>query len=290
MFITLEDLERYKACEKGKRYIRRFHPAGFEMSELVLDHHVPKTFIHWARNNLPCSEKERQLYEQRMKIQDSENYHCSHNLINTKYIKYSWNIEDSQHVFNSEFIKNSINIVKSEQVETSKNVFFSSFIEDSEKVYLGENISFSYNIIKSSAVAQSKNIYNSRNILKSSELVDCNGATFSYFCANCNNIENCLFCTNLDSQQYCIFNKPVGKERFELFVKQYNKIIKDEKINFCTWPPDQLLVLQEPKMYGHRVLYYNNLSSKFWKWVHTLPGFDSMALYNITMLPEILMD
>ena len=289
MFITPEDLERYKACENGKRYIKRFHPDGFEMSELVLDHHVPKVFVHWARNNLPCTQEEKMLYDQRMKISNSEDYHCSHSLRNTKYVKYSWDIEDSCHVFNSESISNSENIVKSEQINLSKNIFFSEFVENSEKIYFGKNVISSFNIVMSSIIVNSQNIYKSENILNSSELVNCKDTTSSYFCTNCTQIENCLFCNNLNNQSYCIFNKPIGKERFEIFLAQYKKMIMGVTLDFCEyWPPEKLLVLQEPKRSSHQFLYYQALPEKFWKWARTLPNFNSMLIYNITMLPDFL--
>jgi hypothetical protein len=65
---TLEDLERLKACENGKRFIARFYPNGFEVEKLVTERHIPDDFLHWARENLYCSEEVLEKYRARLGI------------------------------------------------------------------------------------------------------------------------------------------------------------------------------------------------------------------------------
>lgn len=289
MFITLEDLERYKACENGKRYIRRFHPQGFEMSELVHDRHIPRSFVHWARNNLPCTDQEIQLYNKRMNIQNSENFHCSHNISNSAFVKYSWNVEDSFHIFNSENIKNSQDIVRSEEIENSKKIYFSQFVDESAEVYISNNINQSSDVVNSSMVTNSSNVIDSFNIFNSSEIESCNNLTNCFFCSHCKNLLNCLFCFGIEDKEYFVFNEFVGPERYELFKKQYDKIIKSEKIEMCTWPPEKILVIQKPKRKNISWEYYKEISSKLKKWAKTLPGFSEELFYKLTLNPHIEM-
>ena len=138
-------------------------------------------------------------------------------------------------------------------------------------------------------VANSRNVIDSKNVFGSSEIIKCNTVTDSHFCQNCTNIENCLFCYDLHDAQYCIFNKPVDKNRYEMIARQYQKYM-DTLLAFMREWPCELLVEMYVAPTRKFDDWYAPISDKFWKWVRTLPGYDSMMLYNITMLPEILVD
>jgi hypothetical protein len=179
--------------------------------------------------------------------------------------------------------------VNSDNVTNSKQIFYSSMIEDCQKIYKGINIVESINICNSTMVARCKNIIDSTNVFDSSEIIKCNTVTNSHFCQNCVNIEHCLFCDGLENAEYHIFNKPVDKNRYGIFEKQYQKYLI-ELLGFVReWPENLLVGIFNPptKKFDD---WYSPISEKFWKWARTLPGFDSMLLYNITMLPEILID
>lgn len=95
MLITLEDLERLDACDNGKRFVARFYPNGFEVDALALERHIPDEFLHWARDNLYCSEEALKNYRNRLNIQESEYYYYSRDISHCKYIKHSKKIENS---------------------------------------------------------------------------------------------------------------------------------------------------------------------------------------------------
>ena len=183
----------------------------------------------------------------------------------------------------------STDIVSSDAVSISHQVFSSSMIEDCIKIYKGQNVTESSNICNSTMVARSKNVIDSFNVFDSSEIIDCNTVTDSSFCRGCNNISFCMFCDGLENAEYHIFNKPVPQKHYETFIKQYKKYLQEELEFIREWPKDLAVgVINIPtKKFDD---WYHPISEKFWKWVRTLPGFDSMFVYNITMLPEILVD
>jgi hypothetical protein len=98
-----------------------------------------------------------------------------------------------------------------------------------------------------------------------------------------------LFCESLDGVEYYIFNKPVDKDLYEMLEEQYLKYMGGQ-LNFIKeWPEDMAVsvYISPTRKFDD---WYHTISDKFWKWARTLPNYDSMLLYNITMLPEILID
>ena len=145
------------------------------------------------------------------------------------------------------------------------------------------------NICASTMVSNSKNINFSTNVFDSMDIINCNSVTNSYFCKNCSNISNCLFCFGLEDAEYCVFNIPIDKKRFEVIKEQYQKY-QTELLSFVeTWPENMFSNHTINTIVKFDIWYYP-IPQKFWKWVRTLPGFDPMLIYNITMLPEILVD
>ena len=55
------------------------------------------------------------------------------------------------------------------------------------------------------------------------------------------------------------------------------------------WPSEILTKDNLPKVNDFDK-WFLPIPNKFWKWARTLPNFDSMLIYDITMLPEILID
>ena len=162
-------------------------------------------------------------------------------------------------------------------------------INECQKIFRGLNINESINICNSTMIVRSKNVVDSVNIFDSSEIIKCNQVLNSYFCQNCKEIKNCMFCENLEGAEYYIFNKPVDKKYFEFFEKQYLKYLT-EPLDFVRDWPENLLAAIRVTPTRKFDDWYHPISKKFWKWARTLPNFDPMILYNITMLPEFLVD
>lgn len=289
MLITADLLRKYDACKQGIKYIERFYPNGIEMIDVIRDKHINKDFLHWGREYLTHNEEELAAYCVSCNIINTEGYWYSQDVKDSKIVIKSKEVTDSISIFESTEIVNCSDIVNSDNTTNSKQIFYSSMIDDCQKVFRGINIVESINICNSTMVARSKNIIDSSNIFDSSEIVKCNTVTNSHFCQNCVNIENCLFCEGLENAQYHIFNKPVDEGRYKMIEKQYLKYLT-ELLSFIREWPENLVVgtfVAPTRKFDD---WYHPISEKFWKWVRTLPGYDPMILYNITMIPEFLME
>lgn len=289
MFITANLLREYKACKQGIRYIERFYPAGAEMIDIIKDKHIPKEMLHWGREHLSSTPEELQAYCAVCNIIDSEGFWYSTDVINSKYIVKSKNVKDSRSIFESSDITYCQDVTNTEDAENSSLIFHSTMIDSCTKVYKGNNIVASINICNSTMVARSKNVFGSNTIFDSSEIIRCNTVTNSHFCQDCKDIDHCLFCEGLTGVEYYIFNKPVDKNLYEMFEKQYKKYMTAQLDFISDWPKD-LIVNTHIAPTRKFDDWFHPISEKFWKWTRTLPNFDSMLIYNITMLPENLVD
>lgn len=287
MLITAELLRKYKSCEQGIKYIERFYPNGAEMIDIIRDRHINKEFLHWGREYLTHTAEELEAYCEACKIVNTDGFWYSVNVSNSKNVVKSKNVQNGVGIFGSTDVLDSDDIVNSENVTNGHQIFYSTMVDDSEKVYKGTNVVNSVNICNSTMVANSRSVIDSKNVFYSLEIIGCDTVTESMFCQDCTNIEHCLFCYGLHDAQYCIFNKPVDKNRFEMIASQYTKWMIGLLTFIREWPCE---LLAETHVAPTRKFddWYYPISEKFWKWVRTLPGFDSMLIYNITMLPEIL--
>ena len=289
MFITLEILKKFGACDQGIKYIEHFYPNGVEMIDIIRDKHIPKEMLHWGRAKLTHSPEELEAYAQACNIINTEGYWYSQDVCDSKYVVKSKQVTKSIGVFGSNDIVNSHDIADSESVLDSAQIFGSSMVDDSEKVFKGQNITRSVNICNSTMIADSKNIIDSCGIFDSSEIIRCLNVSDSHFCQDCKEIKHCMFCDRIEDVEYYLFNKPVDKKHYELFEKQYLKYLT-EGLDFVREWPEGMIVTTSVMPTRKFDDWYHPIAPRFWKWVRTLPGFDSMLIYNITMLPEILVD
>lgn len=289
MFITADLLRKHKACEQGIRYVERFYPEGADMIDIIRDRHINKEFLHWGREHLTNGPEELEAYCSACNIVDSDGYWYSQNVVGSKYVIKSKQVTNSIGIFGSNDIINSHDIADSESVLDSMQVFGSSMVDDSEKVLKGQNITRCINVCNSIMIVDSKNIIDSCGVFDSSEIIKGLNVYDSHFCQDCKEIKHCMFCDGLENAEYHLFNKPVDKKYYELFEKQYLKYLTEALDFVREWPEDMIVTasVMPTRKFDD---WYHPISSRFWKWVRTLPGFDSMLVYNITMLPEILVD
>lgn len=289
MFITADLLRKHKACDQGIRYVERFYPEGADMIDIIRDRHISKEFLHWGREHLTNGPEELEAYCSACNIVDSDGYWYSQNVAGSKYVVKSKQVTNSIGIFGSNDVINSHDIADSESVLDSMQVFGSSMVDDSEKVLKGQNITRCINVCNSIMIVDSKNIIDSCGVFDSSEIIKGLNVYDSHFCQDCKEIKHCMFCDGLENAEYHLFNKPVDKKYYELFEKQYLKYLTEALDFVREWPEDMIVTasVTPTRKFDD---WYHPISPRFWKWVRTLPGFDSMLVYNITMLPEILMD
>ena len=144
-------------------------------------------------------------------------------------------------------------------------------------------------MILSNAIFNSQNIHTSDNVLHSSEIRGCENVTDCSFCADCKNIINCLFCYGLEDAEYYIFNKPVDKQRFGIIQRQYHNQFSNIELSFVKnnqWPQD-MLIATTPIPYRFYDKHYVNFSDRFWKWVKSVPNYDALLLYKLTLKSDL---
>ena len=287
MRITIDLLRKHDACEQGIKYVERFYPEGVEMIEIIHDSRINKELLHWGREHLANGPEELEAYCVACNIVNTEGHWYSQDVLNSKYVIKSKQVNNCVGVFGSMEVTNSSDVIDSESILDSKQVFNSTMVDESEKIFKGQNITRSINICNSIMVVDSKNIIDSSEIFDSSEIIKCANVSNSFFCQNCKNITHCMFCEGLEDAEYHLFNKPVDKKYFELFEKQYLRYMIEGLDFVREWPKD---IIVSASVTPTRKFddWYHSISQRFWKWARTLPNFDSMLIYNITMSPEFL--
>ena len=288
MIITAERLKKYGASPKTIGHLEKNHPNGIELIKIIDNPNLTTEDLHWIRKYFTLDTQEFTAYCLRCGIVHSDNFWESANIDGCNYIIKSSNVKESSSIFGSKDIVNSSDVVLSENVEHARMVFLSLMIEEGEKIFQSKNVTTSTNIVNCSAIINSRNVIDSSAVFNSSEIISSKNIHNSHFIQNCENIKHCLFCENLQDAEYCIFNLPVDKDYYIVFEKQYNKYFSD-LLAFVTEWPNNLLAEKTPTILPFKD-WYKPIPQKFWKWVRTLPNFDSMLIYNITMLPEILVD
>lgn len=287
MLVTPELLKSLDACEKGQQYIARFYPNGAEVIDLIRDRHISKDFLHWGRQYLTTTEEEQQAYREVCKISNSSSYWYSENVSNSENVVESKNIENCERIYVSEDVINSSDIVDSQIITNCKQIFVSSMIEDCEKIYGSKNVLSSKNICYSNMINNSSGIFESNDVFDSSEILFCDNVTNSNFCYDCNAIENCLFCAGLKDVEYHIFNKPVDKRRFDLIAAQYKKYMSAQLRFVSVWPDG--LSKSELELPTRKFdEWFMTIDDKFWSWARTIPGYEDIILYRMTMLQRFM--
>lgn len=231
-------------------------------------------------------------------------------------------ITDSHIILSSFCIDSSSRVQDSENVSNSKYIAFSKDIKNSERVYASSNvensqyISASFNVLDSVEVKDSSKIQHSQNVFNSGEVLDCYGVysckevegslgIFNvstgkeiYFSTDLENCSYCLFCSGLKNKKFYLFNQEIdSKDWFvikELLLTEWSK----EDKNFykvVSFEDD------DKKWYGFKTFNYSaslsyvaqrdffqGLSSKFLKYIRSMPYYNEWLLYQITMNPRIL--
>ena len=231
-------------------------------------------------------------------------------------------ITDSHIILSSFCIDSSSRVRDSENVSNSKYIAFSKDIKNSERVYASSNvenshyISVSFNVLGSTEVKDSSKIQYSQNVFNSSEVLDCY-AVYSckevedslgifnvstgkeiYFSTDLENCSYCLFCSGLKDKKFYLFNQEIGsKDWFIIKELLLNKWSEEDKnlYKVISFEDD------DKKWYGFKTFNYSatlsyvaqrdffqSLSSKFLKYIRSMPYYNDWLLYQITMNPKIL--
>ena len=297
MFLTLDTLIKYEACEAGKKWFVRHFPNGGELIDVINHPKVDKETLHWGFTNLSTTSEEQALYRKKLNIDLNENINTiyrSDNVENSLFVSNSSGIENSSYVFSSEDIISSSNISSSKVIQRSEQVFNSEFVYDSERVNNGKNINKSRNIVSSNYIINSTNVMNAASVINSKFVVDIildgtKQIKNSAFVNHCSNLDHCLFCYNTSEGEYLLFNKKTTPEEYDMIMLQLNSLLLNIELEFTRdgWPKEQI-PLDTPIINRNIINQFAALPEKFWRWVKTLPGYDPMIMYGITMQGNLL--
>lgn len=231
-------------------------------------------------------------------------------------------IVNSSIILRSLYTDSSSRVRDSENVSRSKYVAFSKDIKNSERIYSsvdvenGQYINASFNVLSSMEVNNSSKIQYSQNVFNSDEISNCYGVYSCekvedslgilnvstgkeiYFSTDLENCSYCLFCSRLEDKSFCLFNQEIGlKDWFvikELLLNEWSKENKNFYKVISFEDDDKEWCGFKTSNYGASLSYvaqrdfFQGLSSKFLKYIRSMPYYNEWLLYQITMNPKIL--
>ena len=286
MFITVEILKKRGACQEYLDFFVKHFPDGVEMLEMIERGHMPYHALHWGYKWLDPNKEEIAAYWKKVSVTNSEGIDESDHVSDSTMIVRSSQVRDCECVIDSKEITGSRHVRTSEFVDNSTFVQNSSFVDASTHILHSQNVTASSEVVDSTyvvsshGVTDSTNIINGHTIWRSSNLSDCG------FCFNCTNLNNSLFCLNKEDGEYLLFNKPIDKVRFEMINKQFRRYATVFAEMTDLWA-ENIHGADAKKINDFRK-HTEHIPNTFWSWVKTLPGYDSMIVYSLTLNPEFL--
>lgn len=296
MFLTLDTLERHGACDSGKKWFARYFPNGGELIDVLRHPRVSPEILHWGYNHLTTSLEEQEIYWKQLNISTPARWSIyeSDNITNGSYITRSSRVTASDYVFSCKDIVDSNSVSASSFVERSRQIFDSEFVYDSQKVYMSKNVNQSMNIVNSDYCVRSSSIMNAAVVTRSHYVHSLRvgvtkQVTDSAFIIDCTNIKHCLFCANLDNKEYMIFNQPVEPEQFDMIMTQMKNLLAGWQAEYVKdeWP-EEMIPLGAPQLQRNIAKQFAHLPEPFWRWVRTLPNYNSSILYSITFQGNLI--
>ena len=219
-------------------------------------------------------------------IDSSSRVRDSENVSNSKYIAFSKDIKNSERVYSSADVENSQYVNASFSVLDSAEVKDSSKIQYSQNVFNSDEISICYGVCSCEEIENSLGIF---NVSTGKEI---------YFSTDLENCSYCLFCSGLKNKKFCLFNQEIdSKDWFvikELLLTEWSKEDRNfyKVISFedddKEWYGFKISNYSASLSYVAQRDFFQGLSSKFLKYIRSMPYYNEWLLYQITLNPKIL--
>lgn len=225
-------------------------------------------------------------------------------ILSSFYIDSSSRVRDSENVFNSKYvafgkdIKNSERVYSSADVENSQYVNTSFSVLDSAEVKDSSKIRHSQNVFNSGEVLDCYGVYSCKEVEGSLGIFNISTGKEIYFSTDLKNCSYCLFCSGLKNKNFFLFNQEIdSKDWFvikELLLNEwleedesFYKIIsfEDDDKEWCGF---KISNYSSSFSYVAQRDFFQGLSSKFLKYIRSMPYYNEWLLYQITMNPKIL--
>lgn len=228
----------------------------------------------------------------------------SHIILSSFCIDSSSRVRDSENVFHSKYvafgkdIKNSERVYSSADVENSQYVNTSFSVLDSAEVKDSSKIRHSQNVFNSGEVLDCYGVYSCKEVEGSLGIFNISTGKEIYFSTDLKNCSYCLFCSGLKNKNFFLFNQEIdSKDWFvikELLLNEWSeedesfyKIIsfEDDDKEWCGF---KISNYSSSFSYVAQRNFFQGISSKFLKYIRSMPYYNEWLLYQITMNPKIL--
>lgn len=220
-------------------------------------------------------------------IDSSSRVRDSENVSKSKYVAFSKDIKNSKRVYSS------INVENSQYINVSPNVLGSAEVDDSSK------IQYSQNVFNSEEISNCYGVYFCRKVENSLGVFNVSTGKEIYFSTDLEDCSYCLFCSGLKNKKFCLFNQEIGSKDWfvikELLLNEWSeedkslyKVVFFENDNneWCGFR--YLFETNASFSYVAQRNFFQGLSSKFLKYIRSMPYYNEWLLYQITMNPKIL--
>ena len=226
-------------------------------------------------------------------------------ILRSLYTDSSSRVQDSENVFGSKYVAFSEDIKKSERIYSSVNVENGQYINasfnvlSSMEVNNSSKIEYSQNVFNSNEISNCYGVYSCEKVEDSLGIFNVSAGKEIYFSTNLKGCSYCLFCSGLKDKKFCLFNQEIGpKDWFvikELLLNEWSKENKNfykvisfedddkEWCGFRTSSNDSVSF-----SYVAQREFFKGISSKFLKYIRSMPYYNEWLLYQITMNPKIL--
>lgn len=219
-------------------------------------------------------------------IDSSSRVRDSERVSNSKYVAFSKDVKNSERVYssinveNSQYLKNSLNVLSSAEINDSLKIRYS------QNVFNSDEISNCYGVFSCKEVKDGLGIF---NISTGKEI---------YFSTNLENCSYCFFCSGLKNKKFCLFNQEISPRDWfvikELLFsewseedKNFYKIISFEADD-KEWCGFKTSNYSASLSYVAQRDFFQGLSSKFLKYIRSMPYYNEWLLYQISLNPKIL--
>ena len=219
-------------------------------------------------------------------IDSSSRVRDSENVFNSKYIAFSKDIKNSERVYSSADVENS------QYISNSFNILGSAEVKDSSK------IRYSKNVLNSNKISTCYGVYSCEEIEDSLGIFNVSTGKEIYFSTDLENCSYCLFCSWLKNKKFCLFNQEIdSKDWFVIKELLLNKWSKEDRnfykaISFENddkeWCGFKTSNYNASFSYVAQRDFFQGLSSKFLKYIRSMPYYNEWLLYQITLNPKIL--
>lgn len=225
-------------------------------------------------------------------------------ILRSLYTDSSSRVRDSENVSNSKYIAFSIDVKNSERVYASSNVENSQYISDSfnvlgsAKVKDSSKIRYSQNVFNSGEILNCYGVYSCKEVEDSLGIFNVSVGKEIYFSTNLKDCSYCLFCSGLKDKKFYLFNQEISsKDWFVIKELLLNEWSEEEKklykvISFedddKSWYGFKTSNYSASLSYVAQRDFFQGLSSKFLKYIRSMPYYNEWLLYQITMNPKIL--